>query len=124
MQDFRNLKVWHKAHQLTLDVYRATQAFPREELFGLTSQIRRAGMSIPADIAEGCGRSSSAEYRRFVQIALGSASELEYHLLLGRDLAYLSETTHLMLQSQVEEIKRMLSRLRDRIGDRLISSDA
>ena len=116
MQDFRNLKVWHKAHALTLDVYRATQAYPRCETFGLTSQTRRASSSVPANLAEGCGRDSSVEYRRHVQIALGSANELEYHLLLGHDLSYLSDTIYLTLQSQVQEVKRMLTGLRDRIA--------
>lgn len=116
MQDFRNLKVWHKAHALTLDIYRATQAYPRCESFGLTSQTRRAAASVPANLAEGCGRDSSAEYRRHVQIALGSANELEYHLLLGHDLSYLSDTIHLTLQSQVQEVKRMLTGLRDHIA--------
>jgi len=77
---FRDLKVWEKAHQLTLQVYKATAPFPKEEMYGLTSQIRRAAASIPANIAEGCGRSSDAELGRFLQIAMGSASELEYHL--------------------------------------------
>jgi four helix bundle protein len=85
MRDFRELKVWHKAHQLTLAVYSATKTFPRDELYGLTSQIRRAAVSIGANIAEGAGKNSPAEFGRFLQIALGSASELEYHLLLSGD---------------------------------------
>ncbi len=89
MQDFHTLKVWEKAHQLTLDVYHATVAFPKEEIYGLTSQIRRASSSIAANIAEGCGRGSNAEFRQFLQVAMGSACELEYHLLLARDLHYL-----------------------------------
>jgi hypothetical protein len=79
VKGFRDLKVWEKAHQLTLQVYKATASFPKEEMFGLTSQIRRAAASIPANIAEGCGRSGDAELGRFLQIAMGSASELEYH---------------------------------------------
>ncbi len=89
MKDFKSLKVWHKAHQLTLLVYALTRTFPREEMYGLTSQIRRAAASIPANIAEGSGRRSDGELRRFLQIARGSASELEYHLLLARDLGFL-----------------------------------
>src|SRR3990170_6872922 len=89
MKDFRELKVWEKAHRLTLMVYKATAAFPRDELYGLTGQIRRSCASIPANIAEGCGRSGDSELARFLQIAMGSASELEYHLLLGRDLGLL-----------------------------------
>src|SRR5580692_474898 len=89
MEDFKKLKVWSKAHLLTLAVYEITRKFPREEVFGLTSQIRRASASIGANIAEGCGRRSDPEMKRFVQIARGSANELEYHLLLARDLQLL-----------------------------------
>lgn len=83
MQDFRNLKVWGKAHTVTLHVYRRTSTFPKHEMFGLTSQMRRAAASIGANIAEGCGREGNAELCRFMQIGMGSASELEYHLLLA-----------------------------------------
>jgi four helix bundle protein len=86
MKDFRNLKVWERAHELTLELYRMTGRFPREELFGLTSQIRRCCASIGANIAEGCGKRGNAEFQRFLQIASGSASELDYHLLLAHDL--------------------------------------
>ena len=86
MKDFHELKVWQKAHQLTLAVYRMTATFPREELYGLTTQLRRSCSSIPANLAEGCGRNGDAEFARFCCIAMGSASELEYHLLLARDL--------------------------------------
>ena len=91
MQDFRKLKVWLKSHELTLSVYKATTDFPKHESYGLTTQIRRSCASIPANIAEGCGRGGSAEFGRFLHIAMGSASELEYHILLGHDLNYLSE---------------------------------
>ena len=86
MKDFRELQVWRKAHELTLAVYQITASFPREELYGLTAQLRRAGSSIAANLAEGCGRNGDAELARFCSIAMGSASELEYHLLLARDL--------------------------------------
>ena len=109
MQDFHDLKVWEKAHLLTLDIYRATNDFPREEIYGLTSQLRRAASSIPANIAEGCGRNSSSELRRFLEIAMGSASEVEYHLLLGRDLNILSTKSHCVLTQNVCEIKKMLA---------------
>jgi four helix bundle protein len=89
MRDFREFKVWERSHHLTLAVYKATSSFPREELYGLTSQIRRARSSIPANIAGGCGRRGDAELSRFLLIAMGSANELEYHLLLARDLDYL-----------------------------------
>ena len=86
MKDFRDLQVWQKAHGLTLAIYRVTVTFPRQELYGLTTQLRRASSSIAANLAEGCGRNSDAEFARFCSIAMGSASELEYHLLLARDL--------------------------------------
>lgn len=108
-RDFRELKVWEKAHQLTLEVYKATTNFPRDELYGLTSQIRRASASVAANIAEGCGRGGVAELRRYLQISMGSASELEYHLLLARDLKILDGTTYELLAPRVTEIKRMLT---------------
>ena len=108
MQDFHKLTVWEKGHRLTLAVYKATRAFPKDELYGLTSQIRRACASIPANIAEGCGRSGRAELGRFLQVAMGSASELEYHLLLAHDLGILSESEYKSLEGQVIEVKRML----------------
>ena len=109
MQDFRKLKVWEKAHHLTFAVDKATTAFPRDELYGLTSQIRRNGASIPANIAEGCGRNGDAEFARFLQIATGSASELEYHLLLAHDLGFLDDTQYQQLAADTVEVKRMLS---------------
>ena len=111
MKDFRQLKVWEKAHQLTVAVYRATAAFPRPEVYGLTSQIRRASSSIGANLAEGCGRSGDIELARFCTIARGSASELEYHLLLARDLNFLPPSDHEKLSAGVVEIKRMLTAL-------------
>jgi four helix bundle protein len=122
MRDFRELKVWHKAHALTLDVYRVTQSFPRHELYGLTSQIRRAAVSIGANIAEGAGKNSSAEFGRFLQIALGSASELEYHLLLSRDLGYLIPEIYALLSQQTIETKKMLSGFGQYLGQRKTGS--
>ena len=109
MKDFKELKVWEKAHQLTLSVYKATVDFPRDELYGLTSQIRRSSASIPANIAEGCGRKGDAELARFLQIAMGSASELEYHLLLASDLNLLNSSDYERLANDVTEVKRMLA---------------
>jgi len=111
MRDFRSLKVWEKAHQLTVAIYKATEFFPREELYGLTNQIRRASSSIPANIAEGCGRDGQPEMARFLTISMGSASELEYHLLLAHDLGYLQMGDFEHLNLQVTEIKRMLTSL-------------
>lgn len=109
MQDFRELKVWQKAHALTLAVYQATSDFPREEVYGLTAQMRRCCSSIPANIAEGCGRNSDQDFARFLQIAMGSASELEYHLLLAHDLSFIPDLDYAQHSSSVVEIKRMLS---------------
>ena len=108
MTDFRKLKVWGKAHGVTLDVYRATVTFPREEMYGLTSQLRRAAASIGANIAEGCGRRTDGEMCRFLQIARGSASELEYHILLARDLQFLDEEEFQKLSAHADELQRML----------------
>jgi four helix bundle protein len=111
MKDFRQLQVWEKSHQLALAVYKATREFPKEELYGLTSQIRRASMSVPTNIAEGCGRYTDAEFARFLQIAMGSASETEYQLLLAKDLGFLSNELYKKLHIDVEEVKRMLASL-------------
>jgi len=109
MRDFRELKVWQKAHQLTLAVYQITSRLPREELYGLTSQLRRACSSIPANLAEGCGRNGNAEFARYCSIAMGSASELEYHLLLARDLKLIEPKDHMELSQCATELKRMLT---------------
>ena len=109
MQEFRNLKVWQKSHQLTLKVYQLTQLFPVEERYGLTSQIRRASISIPTNIAEGCGREGSKELSRFLQIALGSAMEVEYLILFCRDIKLCSAEIYDSLQQEVSEIKKMLT---------------
>jgi four helix bundle protein len=111
MQDFRNLRVWERAHQLALDIYKSSSAFPREEIYGLTSQMRRASISIGANIAEGCCRQGDAELRRFLQIAMGSASELEYEVLLAHDLAMLKSAEYEALSTEVTEVKRMLASL-------------
>ena len=121
MEDFKNLKVWVKAHELTLAIYQATRKFPRDEIYGLTSQIRRASVSIGANIAEGCGRRSDPEMKRFVQIARGSASELEYHLLLARDLQLLTVEEFKDLEAKALEIQRMLASLAQRLGAALLA---
>jgi len=115
MEDFKNLKVWSKAHELTLVVYRRTRVFPKEEMYGLTSQLRRAAASIGANIAEGCGRRSDGEMKRFLQIARGSASELEYHFLLARDLQLLDNAEFKNLEGKVLEVQRMLASLVQRL---------
>jgi four helix bundle protein len=115
VKDFHELKVWQKAHELTLAVYKATATFPREELYGLTSQLRRSCSSIPANLAEGCGRNGDAEFARFCSIAMGSASELEYHLLLAKDLKLIKAKDHDELTQRTMELKRMLTGLRQRL---------
>jgi four helix bundle protein len=116
VQDFRNLKVWGKAHALTLEVYRASsKSFPREEMYGMTSQMRRASVSIGANIAEGvCGR-GDVDFARFLQIAVGSASELEYHLLLARDLELMKRSDYQRLSDETVEVKRMLASLMQKL---------
>ena len=111
VKDFRELKVWQKAHQLTLAVYQITATFPREELYGLTTQLRRSSSSVSANLAEGCGRNGDAELARFCSIAPGSASELPYHLLLARDLSLLQAKDYQRLAQQTTEVKRMLTAL-------------
>ena len=108
MRDFRKIQVWQKSHELTLRLYIVTSAFPKEELYGLTSQIRRASASIPSNIAEGCGRNTQTELARFVHIASGSASELDYHLLLAHDLGLIDQDIYFELGNVISEIKRML----------------
>jgi four helix bundle protein len=111
MQDFRNLSVWKKSHGLTLGVYAVSATLPRGLGRSLQSQLVRAATSVPANIAEGCGRAGDRDFRRFLRHALGSAGELEYHLLLARDLAFLPEGDDIRLTAQVVEVKRMLAGL-------------
>jgi four helix bundle protein len=115
MKDFRRLQVWEKAHALTLAVYLATEPFPKSEMYGLTSQLRRACVSIGSNIVEGAGRSSDRELARFLDIAGGSANEVEYQLLLARDLGYLKIETHASLNDMTNEVKRMINAFTRRI---------
>lgn len=111
MKDFKELRVWTKAHELTMLVYKLTRTFPRDEVYGLTSQVRRSAASIGANIAEGCGRHSDGEMARFLQIARGSASETEYHLLLAKDLGFLQDSDFLAVEQSVVAVQRMLTAL-------------
>jgi four helix bundle protein len=111
VKDFRDLTVWQRAHEVTLEVYRCTRNFPREETYGMISQLRRCSSSVAANIAEGCGRSGNPEFGRFLTMAMGSASELEYFLLLARDLGYLGEKSHGAIAKDVGEMRRMPNRL-------------
>lgn len=116
MRDFRELKVWQKAHQSTLDVYRITKSFPDTERFGLTSQLRRSCASIAANISEGCGRGSDKDFGRFLQMAMGSASESEYHILLSNDLGLMPKEEFDSLTRQIQEVKKMLASLIRRLN--------
>jgi len=111
VQDFRRLSVWNKAYELVLETYRVSRAFPKDELFGLTSQLRRSVSSIGANIAEGCCKSGDRDFGRFLQIAAGSAGELEYHAVLAHDLGLLNPADYQRLLEQAVEVKRMLSSL-------------
>ena len=115
MRDFRKLTVWEKSHQLVLAVYRATGDFPPDERYGLISQIRRAAASIPANIAEGCGKNTEAALARYTTISMGSASELEYHLLLAHDLGYLPTATYNTLNADLLHVKKMLVSFTNRL---------
>ena len=115
MRNYKDLLVWEKSHRLTLAIYKETNAFPKEERFGLTSQVRRASSSIAANLAEGCGRRSDGEMARFVQIAMGSGAELSYHLLLCHDLGMLEAGEFTRLASDLDEVMRMLSALSGRV---------
>ena len=109
MRDFRSLKVWEKSHDLILKIYKITDTFPNHELYGITSQVRRAAVSIPTNIAEGSGKDSDAELKRYFIIAMGSSSELEYLLLLAHDLNYCSPSDYQELQEALTEIRKMLN---------------
>jgi four helix bundle protein len=111
VKDYRQLAVWQRSHQFTLDVYRVSRSFPKEELFGITGQLRRACASIPANIAEGCGRDSDAELKRFVDIAHGSASEAEYFIMLAAELGMLDSASHATLGDEIAQVKKMLGGL-------------
>ena len=104
MRDFRKLQVWEKSHELTLKIYEVTSQFPREEIYGLTNQIRRACTSIPTNIAEGCGRESTADFARFLQIAMGSASETEYLILLAHNLKYFNAKQYVKLTDAIVSV--------------------
>jgi four helix bundle protein len=117
MRDFRQLRVWKDAHQLTLEVYKITKTFPKEELFALTSQVRRASASIGSNIAEGCGRGSNKDYAHFLQMAMGSAFEVDYQLLLAKDLDYIDAKTYLSISEKISVLKRQLASLLQKVRD-------
>ena len=108
MQNYKDLKVWEKAHKLTVSIYKMTMTFPKDETYALVSQVRRAASSIPANIAEGCGRNTNADFANFLNIAMGSSNELDYFLLLAKDLVYISEEIYTKIEKLIGEIKAML----------------
>ena len=111
MRNYRDLDVWNRAHKLTLELYRKSRTFPKEEFYGLTSQLRRSAMSVGANLAEGCGRQTTAELARFVRISMGSASELDYHLLLSYDFGFLHPDDYRKLSQELTRIRKMLASL-------------
>ena len=108
MRDFQQLAIWQRSHAITLSIYTITKDFPKEEMFGLTSQMRRSSSSVPTNIAEGCGRESLIEFKRFLTIAAGSASELHYQLILCKDLRYINEPICKELYEEIIQIKKMI----------------
>ncbi|MDE3740283.1 four helix bundle protein [Maribacter polysaccharolyticus] len=115
MRDYRKYDVWKLGHEITLNIYSITKAFPKDEEFGITSQMRRASFSIPSNIAEGCGRASDAEYKRFLIISRGLASELEYFMFLAKDLKYIDDVSYTTLYDKVNKVKRSISNLIQKI---------
>jgi four helix bundle protein len=116
MQRFTDLMVWQRSHALVLDVYRLTKSFPPDERYGLTSQLRRAVLSVPTNIAEGSKRETNREYARFLNIAEGSLAETEYLLMVSRDLGYLPVPTAKPVLAETAEIAKMLHGLRSKVG--------
>jgi four helix bundle protein len=115
MQNYKDLKVWEKAHLFTLQVYKSTKTFPKEELYSLTSQLKRSASSVPANITEGCGKNTKAEFAHFLNIALGSANESEYFLILFKDLNFLNEENFNTLFNIINEVKGMLIALINKV---------
>ncbi len=115
MRDYKSLKVWRYAHELVIDVYKQIAQFPKSEMYGISSQLTRAAVSIPTNIAEGCGRFSQKEFKRYLVISSGSASEVEYLLFLSFELKYLEESTYTMLKEQIVAIKKMLTALKNKV---------
>jgi four helix bundle protein len=108
MRDFQQLEFWQRSHKLTLQVYHLTKSFPKEEIYTLVSQMRRSASSVPTNIAEGCGRHSSTELKRFLVIAAGSTSELQYQFILCKDLGYITETIFKELSNEISQIRKMI----------------
>ena len=108
MRNFLTLEIWNRSHLFTLKIYNITKSFPREELFGLSSQMRRSSSSIPTNIAEGAGRNTNPQFAQFLQFSSGSCSEIQYQLILSKDLTYISEEVFKELHSEIIEIRKMI----------------
>jgi four helix bundle protein len=117
MRNYRDLQTWNKAHKLTLELYKISRHFPKEELYGVTSQLRRAASSIGANLAEGCGRQTNSEFARFVRISMSSASELDYHLLLSHDLGFVDNDVYQRASRSLTEVRKMLASLLSTVED-------
>lgn len=115
MRNYKNLSVWQKGIKISLTIYKLTKSFSKEELFGLTSQMRRSGVSIASNIAEGAGRGSNKEFSRFIDIALGSAAELDTQVIISHELEYLNNEYFIQITKKIEEIQKMLSGLKNKI---------
>ncbi|MBK7633381.1 MAG: four helix bundle protein [Saprospiraceae bacterium] len=109
MVDYKKLQIWERSHAIVLEIYKLSKEFPKEELYGLTSQLRRSSVSISSNIAEGCGRNSDAELAGFLVIAMGSAAEAEYQLLLAKDLGYMDDVIYKKLDDELNQIRKMLN---------------
>ena len=118
LKNYKELKVWQKAYRLCLEIYRVTRNFPREEIYGLTSQVRRSAVSVPSNIAEGYGRKTKGEYIQALYIAYGSNCELETQIMLSGDLGYIEAQNFERLQREVEDIERMLKALIKSLGEK------
>jgi four helix bundle protein len=108
MRNFKNYDIWKLSHELTLEIYRITADFPNSEKYQIISQMQRAAYSIPSNISEGCGRKSDKEFNRFLQIALGSAHELEYFLILSKDLNFINQETYTSLDEKINQLKKRI----------------
>jgi four helix bundle protein len=116
--DFKSLQIWKRSHLFALSVYKITRKFPKDEMYGLTSQLRRASVSVPSNIVEGCGRNSDGELSRFLTIAMGSAAETEYQILLAKDLKYIENDEYLLLDKEIIEIRKMINKFLEKVNSR------
>lgn len=115
MRDFTQLQIWQRSHILTLKIYKLTKGFPSEEIFALATQMKKSSYSIPTNIAEGCGRNTNPQFKRFLDFAAGSATEIQYQLILSKDLGYISESEFLPLHNEAIEIRKMIFAFMDKL---------